>query len=239
MSERSHILGALAFEKVLTVKIGGVVRGIRIPAVLEDTLSMMRIAMLRAKARGAQRIGFILPSSYDEFVGGDWDMAYLRSQMEVGEMSFLPILRSCCRENGSLWNQEDGRAKELGQLCAWIDQWRPDCVIGFTEQTKSDISELGLNIPDDLAYIHLLARPSCSQSAGLQDHREFVGEIAAELLIRAIRQRREPPLFGTKTVVESHWQNGASLPAKRLGLSADDSGRFEARLSSPIELFRV
>jgi DNA-binding LacI/PurR family transcriptional regulator len=77
------------------------------------------------------------------------------------------------------------------------------------------VRDLGLRIPDQIAVAGTSIYDVPAE-AGINQNPETIGRIAVETLVAQIHVNdRGEPSAPCRILVESHWQDGKSLPRKR------------------------
>jgi LacI family transcriptional regulator len=106
---------------------------------------------------------------------------------------------------------------DLPLLQRWYNHYRPDAVLAFSPSVGAQLTQLGLSIPDDVAYADLMLEADDLRCAGVRQNSERVGEIATEMVVGLMQQNIcGIPDVPTATLVEGTWVGGASLPIRRL-----------------------
>jgi DNA-binding LacI/PurR family transcriptional regulator len=95
----------------------------------------------------------------------------------------------------------------------WFAEHRPDGVIGMHDGLYWELTRMGIQIPDDCAYISLHSENRYAQVAGFAVFEERLAEVAIEVLDRHIRSgERGLPVRPFITTVETEWVPGLSCP---------------------------
>lgn len=89
-------------------------------------------------------------------------------------------------------------------------------MIGFGPAVLPQLRELGLSVPQDLAFADMCVEKPDGTVAGVRHNCRRVGELAVELLAGQLQLHQVGlPPFPTSTLVEGTWFDGATLPVRR------------------------
>lgn len=98
---------------------------------------------------------------------------------------------------------------------AWLRTHRPDAVVGFSDGMYFWAREEGFRIPEDLAYVSLMADPK-NALAGMPYDLPTIGAAAAEYLITLLHGNELGlPKHPRTLLVEPEWHDGPSLRIRR------------------------
>jgi LacI family transcriptional regulator len=121
-------------------------------------------------------------------------------------------VRSLLLTNQEEYVTEPARAKRL--LQRWLEKERPDALLTADAQVPQLIRGLGYRIPQDIAVAGTSIY-DIPVDAGINQNSEAIGRIAVEMLVAQINlNERGVPAAPCRILVESLWQDGASLPAR-------------------------
>jgi LacI family transcriptional regulator len=122
-------------------------------------------------------------------------------------------------------------------LAAWVKKHRPDVVIGFNDTHYWALRELGVSIPDDVAYLSILraeARAPDYPVAGVGGGWLSIGRHAIERLDTLLRHdtygRARPHVMHR---IVGEWLDAASLPPARPARPVRISPDTRSTLPSP------
>lgn len=182
---------------------------VRIPdshLVTADQLRATVMAMDAIHRRGYKKIGFILTRELDLNIGGNHTGGFFAAQKLFGVKSADSILYI---KEADYIHQAARAKKELG---GWLQRIKPDAVLTSSPDVVPLIRKLGYRIPEDLAVAGTSVL-DISVDAGINQNSETIGRIAVEMLVAQInRNERGMPEAPCRTLVESSWQDGKSLP---------------------------
>ena len=182
-------------------------------AVTNDQRSILRLATRKVLAAGYRRVGLVLHADWD--LGSDFSMStgFIEAQQGIPARQRIPIhyIEKTNPPPGEKWG---GRAP-CSALKAWLRKYRPEAVIGFGLAVLPQLRELGLSVPQDLAFADMFAVDSDGTVAGVRHNCRRVGELAIELLAGQLQSHQLglPPV-ATATLVGGTWIDGATLPIR-------------------------
>ena len=178
--------------------------------VTSDQFRATVMAMTNIHRLGYRKIGLILNRELDENIGGNYTGGFFAAQKLFGISSADSLLLV----DPASYRREPARAeKELG---AWLKKIQPDAVLTTLLEVPAMIRKLGHRIPQDIA----VAGTSVADiplDAGVNQRSQEIGRIAVEMLVKQINiNERGEPSAPCRMLVESVWQDGKSLPRRRL-----------------------
>lgn len=152
------------------------------------------------KKKGYRRIGFCLlrhdPPHPDDF---EREAAAHECLIRDGLLDALPIM----------W---DRPGKTLEGLSPWVRELKLEAVIGFHGGIRTRLQDLGIAIPEELAFAQLLLTPhNPRNSSGIAAADILAGSAAVELLDTMIRHgERGRPAQRRITVIDAVWHAGCT-----------------------------
>lgn len=173
--------------------------------VTNNQRAVIRLAMRHVLAAGYQRIGFVLPRSWDAFVDFSWSAGFLAEQARLRSSDRVPLL---------LYDGDSGSTVPSRVFADWYERHRPAVIVSYAPFVVETMYSLGLSIPADVGYVDIFLMKTDGSVAGVYENCEQVGETAMELLSSELQQNvRGVPQYPSATLVEGTWVDGASLPA--------------------------
>jgi LacI family transcriptional regulator len=170
----------------------------QLPVVTSDHLQIIRLATKKARQMGYRRIAFVMDEGWDITVDRLWSAGFLWEQQLLPARDRLPAY---------LFPNEE-------PLEDWVRRVRPEVIISKGEFVLPTLEEMGLRVPEDIAFVDIFLEHGDGQTAGVKQSYTAVGALAIEMLAGQMQQnRRGIPLVPTQTCVEGIWFDGASLPA--------------------------
>ena len=195
------------WNKFSVIRFGLSVREPDTHLVTSDQLRATIMAMEAIHRRGYRKIGFVLPKELDRHVGGNYIGGFYAAQRLSAARPVDSLL---------LFAQQDPPAKRERELGRWLKQVKPDAVLTGSPQVPDLMRKLGYRIPQDIgvAATSVLDIPV---DAGIDQQSEIIGRIAVETLVVQIsaNERGQPPA-PCRILVESIWQQGESLPLRKI-----------------------
>jgi LacI family transcriptional regulator len=94
----------------------------------------------------------------------------------------------------------------------WLDEARPDAVLGHHSKLVEWIRESGRRVPEDIGVAHLALDGDCEDWAGIWQHKFLIGAQTIEQLASMIQHNRLglPPI-AYETSIPGEWRHGNTL----------------------------
>jgi len=182
--------------------------------VTNDQRSIIQMAMRRVQAAGYRRIGLVMPGWWDYIVDLAWSAGFLAEQQSIPPAQRIPILYYA--EQTLRRPSAEDPAEALvpkAKFETWLQRYRPQVLISYRPFVQARLVELGLRVPDDIAFVDVFRLDDDHATAGVRQNCRRVGEVAIETLASQLAQNNYGiPVFQTTTLVEGTWFDGASLP---------------------------
>lgn len=202
--------------------------GMSVPApdthiVTADQQRAVLMAFRKMREYGYERIGLIVSADYDSHLGGNFigGMAAAQDLLKFNYIGGLAAAQDLfrfkhilppLRTNENVYSENPTLAKRL--LSQWLKKHKPDAILTSLISVPRMIKELGYSIPKDIAVAGTTVY-DVPVDAGINQNPEAIGRTAVEMLVAQInRNERGVPESPSRTLVESSWQDGKSLPAK-------------------------
>jgi LacI family transcriptional regulator len=189
----------LDWDQFSAVKVDYIPHRPALPIVTNDQISIVRLAVEKAIEAGYERIGFVIDEGWDITVDNLLGAGFVWEQRLVSpDQRIDPFILS------------EGQPHTLEE---WITVNRPEVIISHADLVLPTLHAMGLNVPEDIAFIDIYVGDDSGQIAGVRQNCEAVGAIAVGLLADRIRNNmRGIPEIPTRTLVEGTWMDGKSLP---------------------------
>lgn len=101
---------------------------------------------------------------------------------------------------------------DKSSLHRWLDEERPDVVLGHHSMLVTWMRESGRRVPEDIGVAHLSLDGDCETWGGIWQHKRRIGAQAAEQLISMIQNNRLGlPDIAYETLVPGEWRFGETL----------------------------
>ena len=193
------------------VRFGVSVKEPRAHVITSDQMNCAMLAFTKVREHGYRRIGFVSSRVFDRNTGGNFRAGYLAIQDAV-----LPVAEHL---EPIILEETDARLDERA-LRPWLRRWRPDAVIATDPRVHAMLSDLGLEVPRDLAAA-TTSMLDGNFDAGVDQNSHEIGEVAMRTLAGLIHQNeRGVPQYCRRILVEGRWVDGASLPTVKPGVRA-------------------
>ncbi len=188
------------------VRFGVSVKEPRAHVITSDQMNCAELAFTRIRERGYRRIGFITSRGHDRNTGGNFRAGYLAIQDAV-----LPVADHL---EPLILDEHEARLDERA-LRPWLRRWKPDAIITTDPRVHAMLTDLGLEVPRDLAAAALSVLDG-NFDAGVDQNSYETGQVAMRTLAGLIHQNeRGIPRYCRRILVEGRWVDGASLPIAR------------------------
>jgi DNA-binding LacI/PurR family transcriptional regulator len=167
------------------------------------------MALRTMSGYGYRRIGLVICGDFDRRLGGNHTGGFYAASKLFDLPDTCPPLmtdEAAYREN---------LAQARKKLKQWMEKHRPDAILTSVPQIPELVRALGYRIPEDVAVAGTSIY-DVPVDAGINQNPEMIGRIAVETLVGQIHVNdRGEPSAPCRILVESHWQDGKSLPRRR------------------------
>ncbi len=175
----------------------------RVHVVTSDQMNCATLAFARIRERGYRRIGFVTSRVHDRNTGGNFRAGYLAIQDAT-----LPV---AAHLEPLILEERDAVLDERA-LRPWLRRWRPDAIITTDPRVHAMLTDLGIEVPRDLAAAALSVLDG-NFDAGVDQNSHETGQVAMRTLAGLIHQNeRGIPRYCRRILVEGRWVDGESLP---------------------------
>lgn len=178
--------------------------------VTSDIFQATIMAVRKIHEYGYRRIGLTVNDEFNQRLGGNLLSGFFYAQKMLRLKTAFPPLMTFLKTR----TREELSAQK-NALGLWLAQHRPDAVLTSDIEFPGLIRELGLRIPDDIAVAGTTVVDIPGIDAGVDQQAEAIGRTAVETLLKQMNvNERGEPRFPSRILVESHWRDGRSLPAR-------------------------
>jgi LacI family transcriptional regulator len=187
------------------VQCGRFLSPIPVNTVRPDIFSAINLAYKKLRELGYQRIGFAcgthVPLLADDLARHG--TAYAIQTFGGNDCSYIPAYR--------------GMINDPAAFAAWIDECKPDCVVGFSIGHYYYLTDRGLRVPQDIGFacLHLHMKDGKlieSQFSGLYQRTSELARQSVIQLDQMIRHNeRGFPEIPVQTLISSTWHEGSTL----------------------------
>jgi len=197
----------LNWDHLAAVSLEGTLLAPRLHRVMTDLHFNLQLACKVAKRAGYRRIGICLDQNLDRN----------SSHSCRAEANFLytatpksdrvpPLFYSW--ETRTMQDREDGKA----QVVAWLRRYRPDVIVGHSNQSIIWAEAAGFRVPGDIGVIHIANDNDVSDWAGICSNRREIGATAVNLAISLVQNHQfGVPKIATNTLIRGSWRPGRTL----------------------------
>jgi LacI family transcriptional regulator/LacI family repressor for deo operon, udp, cdd, tsx, nupC, and nupG len=192
----------MPWENFATIRFGYSMPSIPTHLVSNTQFDTAREAVLRARALGAQRIGYYFHASGEQKTRNHFLGGYLVGRQGTGAIARIPPLMA----------KSPDKSAHRTEFLRWFRKHRPDCVLTQYGGAVSWILEEGKSIPGDVKVIHL-SLPAKSEMilSGMSQNSLEIGKQAVELLARLLRNGETGlPAIPLELLVPGVWVQGDS-----------------------------
>jgi LacI family transcriptional regulator len=173
--------------------------------VTSDHQRAVLMAFEKMSRYGYERIGLVVCADFDRHLGGNYIGGFAAAQKLFKFQHILPPLLT----NEPVYQNQRGKAKQL--LQKWLAQHRPDAILSAVIEVPAMIRDLGYRIPQAVAVAG--SSRDVPVDAVINQNPEDIGRIAVQMLVSQINlSERGVPAVPCRTLVESSWQDGKSMP---------------------------
>jgi len=167
--------------------------------VTNDQLQVIRLAMQQVMAAGYRRIGFVMDAGWDITVDNLWQTGFLWEQQKLPARDRIPAYL----------------LPNPVPLADWMRKHKPQVVISKAEFVRPQFADLGLRVPQDVAFVDIFLEELDGEVAGVRQNHATVGSLALEILAGQLQHGKfGVPAIPTTTLVEGTWLDGKTCPPK-------------------------
>ncbi len=169
-----------------------------------DHHNLVLDAMSEVRKLGYQRPGLVLNGEVDRVTDGRFTCAMWLAQQAL-PMAQRVLALSFTRAVSDSENLFD----------RWFQQHQPDVVLTLHPEVRTWAANLKLAVPRDLGLVHLERNRHTLDWAGMDQHNDFAGEAAVDLLTSMLQGREVGvPAFPRATLLGATWVRGESVRVK-------------------------
>ncbi len=155
---------------------------------------------------GYRRIGLMLDRDENRRVNYAWLGGYLAAQNTAALPQLAPLLTV--------------GAEVTTAVRAWLHRAKPDAIIGFGPRQFLALSQLGLKIPRDVAFVALDVDQTrlahVDEVTGINQNLQLIGATAIDILASQLYHNEQGlpqrPVF---SMIEGYWVDGRTAPLRR------------------------
>ncbi len=176
--------------------------------VTADQFRATAMAVTRMCEYGYRHIGLAVDFDLDEHLGGNYHGGFVWAQKKHNLFPQVPPFAA-----GAALHRRAPQ-EEAKNLRHWLTQYQPDAILTTQPYLPQLLADLGYRIPEDIA---VAGTSVCDipVDAGIDQRSVEIGRIAMQMLIKQINVgERGTPCSPCRILVESHWQDGRSVPRR-------------------------
>ncbi len=205
----------LDWNRFSAVKIDFSPRENSLHCITNDHASIIRLALRQARAAGYNRVGFVLPEKFDAFADLAWSAGYLSEQLTLPSSQQVPLLRY---QTPPFSESQPYKGDQVPAetLKAWLQENRPDMVISWGPFVLPTFQDLGISVPEDMAYADIFLEDMTGGTAGVRQNCLQVGECATDIVADLVEHHKlGVEAIAKTTTFGGTWFEGASMPNLR------------------------
>jgi LacI family transcriptional regulator len=160
----------------------------------------LRLAMRQLRKYGYRRMGMAMSASYDSRVDYQWSGSFLTEQGKTDPADRVPL---------HVVEDEHWTEKKFAD---WFQRSSPDVIVGQQTEIIDWLKNLGLKVPEDVAFVHLNLPDASGEVAGIYQNGKTIGEVAVDFLVGMMhRNERGVPDLAHSILVEGTWIDGKTV----------------------------
>ena len=188
----------LTWEKFAAASIGYSLTNPMIHRASNDQYETITKALAELTRLGYRRIGLAIPADSDARVQHHWSAGVLVYQQSIPFTDRIPSLLAT--------------AQFSKEFIGWFEQYRPEVVLGLSQQCVRVMAEMGVSVPRDAGFVHLALSSEDKEVAGMNQNSELVGAAALDLIDAQLRRNeRGVPMFAKSQLIPAYWVPGPSV----------------------------
>ncbi len=179
--------------------------------------SIIRLAMRKTLVAGYRRLGFVMHRGWDHAVDHNWTAGFLGEQQQLPHRDRVPAHLFPEANPVSGWfNETDASVAAAREpFEKWFRRHRPEVILSKGAYVLPAMRQMGLRIPQDVAFVDLFLDEPNGTIAGVHQNHEAVGALAVEILAGQLQHNKfGVPAIATSTFIEGTWFDGASCPPR-------------------------
>jgi LacI family transcriptional regulator len=164
----------------------------------------IQMAGTRLRERGYRRIGVAITQWIDDRSENGYSGGWFHFQQNLPKKERVPMLLL----------PHNNISRSFGEFSAWMKTHRPDALITFDTHVPGWLEQLGLRIPDDIAFVVHDWTPKMPRYAGIFQRRDHLAAAAVDLVAtQLLHHERGVPEVPRQILIPPVWIEGPSLRA--------------------------
>ncbi len=165
-------------------------------------LQNMNLAIRVILKHGYKRLGFAIPPDADRYANFSYSSRFALYQTQIRKTQRVPMLAS----------PEQKTHPSLEKFKSWFEKYRPEVILCTSTLIPKWIAELGLRVPNDVAYANLSLIDTKSEVSGVYERTRKIGACAVDLVVEQLHQNRHGvPDIPKSNLIEGEWVDGKTL----------------------------
>lgn len=214
LAPRPHALAhiTLDWSKFSAVSIGHSMPAPQLHSVSPSHFQIMALALRMAKKYGYRRIGFAIAPTSDKYTSHAFSSRYTFFQSLLPKEQRVPLPYP-------LMTEAPFERKAFEQ---WVKRSRPDLLLSQGDGILKWLEEMGLKVPDDIAFANVgIVTPDAFQ-AGICEMPQVVAASAVDLVVEQLHyNHRGIPAHPKLISIGGKWIDGCSMPNLRSSRRSD------------------
>lgn len=166
--------------------------------VATDVFYAASLAVTKAVKLGYRRIGLAVSGYVDYENEYRYSGGYYAALETYGLSQSIPV---CFIES-----------LDYREIRPWIEQFRPEIILGLNDEVPQIARETGAVIPDDMGWIHLDWKPGLNDWAAIDSRHKAIGQAAADIVVAQFnRNERGPSQAPRFSLIAGEWINGSTV----------------------------
>ncbi|EIQ01357.1 transcriptional regulator [Opitutaceae bacterium TAV1] len=197
----SHI--RMDWRQFSAVSFDNAVLAPRLHRVGPDHYYNMLLTLKMLRRLGYQRIGLYLHWQEERRSHHKYMAAFRYFQWELPAAERLPPL---------VFRPAEKRKFDKVAFETWLEQTRPEVVVGHHAKLPEWLGAAGLRVPEDIGVVHLSLDGDCEDWAGIWQHKRRIGAQAVSQVVSSLHTGKIGlPDLACETLVPGEWRFGKTL----------------------------
>lgn len=174
----------------------------RLHTASNDQYGTSRLAFDSIRRLGYSRPGLVIERKVDHNVEDRFSAGFFVGQSTLPRADRLPVC--------------DFDRTDAASFEEWYRKHEPDVIITIHVEIKTWLERMKVRVPKDVGLVHLDRTEDMTGWAGMDQHNEYAGIAAIDLIVGQIhRNEFGIPSFAKSTMVASEWVDGATVRRQR------------------------
>lgn len=185
---------------ITAISLGGRPSDVLMHNVSSDYYQGATIAYRKLLELGYTRIGLALHMFTDRSLNFEISGGFLCAESLDQKCAHIPI-----------HNTEVAHGWDRKGFCEWYKRFKPDAIVSPDRQILQFLQEMGVRVPVDMGFAHLIKLPGSSIS-GIEHHSRKMGSIAVDLVssLLHLNEMGQPKIM-RRELLEPIWYPGTTV----------------------------